>query len=66
MKYEVIEWKTYCSPKSSNGGIKRIDNDDDDDAVVDAVDVVQLFSFEISLSVLVSGDFSMGFCFVFL
>jgi len=62
MKYEVIEWKTYCSPKSSNGGIKRID----DDAVVDAVDVVQLFSFEISLSVLVSGDFSMGFCFVFL
>jgi hypothetical protein len=58
-------WKeTYCSLKSSNGGIKRMDTDDD--AVVDTVDVVQLFISKISLLLSVSIDFSIGFSFVFL
>jgi hypothetical protein len=48
--------QTYCSPKSSNDGIKRID-DDDDDAV--AGDDVQLFLTKILLLSSISEDCSI-------
>ncbi len=54
---------TYCSPKSSKDGIKRID---DDDADVVVGDDVQLFVVDIWWLSSISENFSIWICFVFL
>jgi hypothetical protein len=61
--------KTYCSPKSSKGGIKRMAAAAvvDDDAVVEAVkgdDDVQLLVVDTPLVFFECEDFSGGICLI--